>query len=165
VSTFGLQFAVAAGARPIITSSSDDKLRQAKELGAVGTVNYKTTPEWDKAVLAQTGGVGVQQVLEVGGKDTLPRALASLGQGGHIALIGLLGGFPGDIPAGRLLGTNSTASGIYVGSRADFEAMNAFIEQHHVKPVIDKVIPFDQAQTAFDLMESNNFVGKIVIRM
>jgi NADPH:quinone reductase-like Zn-dependent oxidoreductase len=165
VSTFGLQFAVAAGARPIVTSSSDDKLQRAKELGAKGTVNYKKTPDWDKAVLEQTGGMGVQQVLEVGGKDTLPRALASIGQGAHIALIGLLGGFPGDISAGRLMLTNSTVSGIYVGSRADFEAMNAFIDYHHVKPVIDKVIPFDQAQQAFDLMESNNFFGKIVIRM
>ena len=88
VSMIGLQLAAALGAKPIITSSSDDKLARARTLGAVGTVNYRTTPEWEKPVLELTGGNGVQQVLEVGGKDTLPHALASLGQGAHIALIG-----------------------------------------------------------------------------
>ena len=165
VSVFGLQFAAASGARPIITSSSDQKLERAKLLGAVGTVNYKTTPDWEKPVRAFTGGAGVQQALEVGGKDTLPHALASIGPGGHIALIGGLGGFGGDIPAMSLLGANITVSGIYVGSRENFEAMNAFIVKHRVKPVIDKVFEFKDAQAAYDLMESGNFFGKIVIRM
>jgi len=165
VSVFGLQFATAAGAKPIITSSSDEKLARAKSLGAIGGVNYKTNPEWEKPVRALTGGVGVQQVLEVGGKDTLAHAMASLSPGANISLIGGLGGFGGDIPAYALLGTNSTASGIYVGSRENFEAMNAFIVKHRVKPVIDKVFEFKDAQAAYDLMESGNFFGKIVIRM
>jgi NADPH:quinone reductase-like Zn-dependent oxidoreductase len=165
VSIFGLQFAVAAGAKPIITSSSDEKLQRAKMLGAVGTVNYKTNPAWEKPVRELTGGVGVQQVLEVGGKDSLPHALASLGTGGHIALIGGLGGFGGDVPAMALMQANASVSGIYVGSRADFEAMNAFIESHHVKPVVDRVFDFKDAKAAFDLMESDKFFGKIVIRL
>jgi NADPH:quinone reductase-like Zn-dependent oxidoreductase len=165
VSIFGLQFAVAAGAKPIITSSSDAKLEHAKQLGAVGGVNYKTTPDWEKPVRALTGGLGVHQVLEVGGKDSLPHALASLAPGAHVALIGGLGGFGGDIPAMSLMLNNATASGIYVGSRADFEAMNRFIEEHHVKPVIDKTFEFKDAPAAFDLMESGNFFGKIVIRL
>jgi NADPH:quinone reductase-like Zn-dependent oxidoreductase len=165
VSIFGLQFAAAAGAKPIITSSSNDKLERARQLGAVGTVNYKTNPDWEKGVLAATGGVGVQQVLEVGGKDSLPHALNALAPGGHIALIGGLGGFGGDVPVMKLMGTNGTVSGIYVGSRADFETMNAFIEQHKLVPVIDKVFPFEQAKAAFDLMETDKFFGKIVIRI
>jgi len=165
VSIFGLQFAAAAGAKPIITSSSDEKLTRAKALGAVGTVNYRTTPDWEKPVRALTGGGGVQQVLEVGGKDTLPKALASLGPGGHIALIGGLGGFGGQVAAPALLGANITVSGIYVGSRENFEAMNAFIVQHKVKPVIDKVFEFKDAEAAYAHMESGNFFGKIVIRM
>jgi NADPH:quinone reductase-like Zn-dependent oxidoreductase len=165
VSIFGLQFAVAAGAKPIITSSHDEKLERAKTLGAVGTVNYKTTPDWDKSVRALTNGAGVQEVLEVGGKDSLPHALKSLGSGGHIALIGGLGGFGGDIPALALLGSGASVSGIYVGSRENFEAMNAFIEQHKIKPVIDKVFDFKDAQAAYDLMESDDFFGKIVIRI
>ncbi len=165
VSLFGLQFAAAAGAKPIITSSHDEKLERARALGAFGTVNYKTNPDWDKPVRALTDGVGVQEVLEVGGKDSLPHALASLGAGGHIALIGGLGGFGGNVPALALMTPNSSVSGIYVGSRENFEAMNAFIAQHRLKPVIDKVFDFKDAQAAYDLMESDDFFGKIVIRM
>ena len=165
VSSFGLLFAVASGARAIITSSHDEKLERAKVLGASGTINYKKTPAWEKPVRDATGGRGVDQVLEVGGKDTIPHALKSLAVGGHIALIGGLGGFGGDIPVSSLLGTGSTASGIFVGSRADFEAMNAFIERHHVKPLVDRVIPFSDAKTAYELMESDQFFGKIVISM
>ncbi len=165
VSMFGLEFAVAAGAKPVITSSSDEKLARARALGAVGTVNYRTHPKWEEQVRAATGGAGVQQVLEVGGKDTLPHALASLGPGAHVALIGGLGGFGGDIPAMTLMMANATVSGIYVGSRENFEAMNAFIEQHHVKPVVDKVFSFEDAPAAFALMESDRFFGKIVIRL
>ncbi len=165
VSMFGLQFAVAAGAKPIITSSSDEKLERAKKLGAFGTVNYKTTPEWDKPVMSLTGGVGVHEVLEVGGKDTLPHALASLAPGGNIALIGGLGGFGGQIPSLALLDRNASVSGLYVGSRENFEAMNAFIAKHNLKPVIDQVFEFKDAPAAYALMESDMFLGKIVIRL
>jgi NADPH:quinone reductase-like Zn-dependent oxidoreductase len=165
VSIFGLQFAVAAGAKPIITSSTDEKLGRAKALGAFGTINYKTTPEWEKPVLSLTGGTGVQEVLEVGGKDTLPHALASLAPGGHIALIGGLGGFGGEIAPGSLMGRNATVSGIYVGSRENFEAMNAFITKHHLKPVVGQVFDFSDAAAAYELMESDKFLGKIVIRL
>jgi NADPH:quinone reductase-like Zn-dependent oxidoreductase len=164
VSMFGLQFALAMGAKPIITSSSDAKLQRAKELGAFGTVNYKTTPDWEKPVLSLTGNLGVHEILEVGGKDSLAHALASVAPGGHVALIGGLGGFGGEIPALSLMARNVSVSGIYVGSRENFEAMNAFIATHHFKPVIDQVFEFKDAQAAYDLMESDKFFGKIVIR-
>ncbi len=165
VSSFGLKLALAAGAKVIITSSKDAKLAEARKLGAFGTINYKKVPDWEKPVRELTGGAGVQEVLEVGGKDSLPHALASLGSGGHIALIGGLGGFGGEVPAMALMMGNATVSGIYVGSRADFEAMNAFIQQHGVKPIIARVFPFQDAKAAFELMESDDFFGKIVIRM
>jgi NADPH:quinone reductase-like Zn-dependent oxidoreductase len=165
VSIFGLQFAVASGAKPIITSSSDDKLGKAKALGAIGGVNYKTSPDWEKPVRALTNGVGAQLALDVGGKDTLPHALASLSPGAHLALIGGLGGFGGDVPVMALLSTSTTVSGIYVGSRANFEAMNAFIVKHAIKPVIDKTFAFKDAPAAYELMENGSFFGKIVIRL
>jgi NADPH:quinone reductase-like Zn-dependent oxidoreductase len=165
VSSFGLLFAVAAGAKAIITSSHDEKLARAREFGAFGTINYRKTPDWEASVRELTGGLGVDHILEVGGKDTMPHALKSLAVGGHIALIGGLGGFGGDVPVMALLGTSSTASGIYVGSRADFEAMNAFIDKHHLKPVVDRVVSFSDAKAAFGLMESDQFFGKIVISM
>jgi NADPH:quinone reductase-like Zn-dependent oxidoreductase len=165
VSSFGLLFGVAGGAKVIITSSHDEKLERARKLGAFGTINYTHTADWEKPARELTGGLGMNHILEVGGKDTLPHAIKSLAVGGHIALIGGLGGFGGDIPAMALLGTSSTASGIYVGSRADFEAMNAFIAAHHIKPVVDRVIAYGDAKTAFDLMESEQFFGKIVIKV
>jgi NADPH:quinone reductase-like Zn-dependent oxidoreductase len=164
VSILGLQLAHALGAKAVITSSSDDKLARATQMGAAVTINYRTTPEWDKAVLAATNG-GVQQALEVGGKQTLGKTLASLAFGGHVALIGGLSEFGGDIPAYALMGRNATASGIYVGSRADFEALNAFLEKHRFAPAIDKVFAFEDAAAAYDYMDSGALFGKVVIRL
>jgi NADPH:quinone reductase-like Zn-dependent oxidoreductase len=165
VSIFGLQIARAAGAKPVITSSSDAKLARARALGAVATINYRTTPDWDVAVRAATGDHGADQILEVGGAGTLPKSLASVAAGGQIAIIGGLSGFGGQVPVGAIMGRNASVSGIFVGSRADFEALNAFIERHHLKPVIDRVFEFDAAQAAYDFMDSDELFGKIVIRV
>lgn len=165
VAIFGLQFAAAAGGRPIVTSSSDTKLERARALGASATINYRKVPQWAAAVRAATDDVGVHQILEVGGLGTLPQSLASLAGGGHVALIGGLAGFGGDIPAMALLHNNATASGIYVGSRADFEAMNAFIEQHAIQPVIDRVYEFDAAAHAYERIAAGEHLGKVVIRL
>lgn len=165
VSTFGLLFAAAAGAKPIITSSSDEKLERARTLGAIGVANYRKNPEWQKKVREITGGAGVDQVLDVGGRDTLPKAIEALAHGGHIALIGGLTGFAASIPVGPVMLMNATASGIYVGSREDFEAMNAFISEHRIRPVVDRVFDFEEAPAAFDFMENGDYMGKIVIRL
>jgi NADPH:quinone reductase-like Zn-dependent oxidoreductase len=166
VSIFGLQLAAAAGAKPIITSSSDDKLARAKELGAVGTVNYRSNPEWQREVRALTSGAGVDHVLEVGGQDTLPKALEALAFGGHMAVIGGLSGFASDVSVGRLMGlSGASLTGIYVGSRADFEEMNAFITEHRIRPVVDRVFELADAAAAFEYMDSGDFLGKIVIKL
>jgi NADPH:quinone reductase-like Zn-dependent oxidoreductase len=165
VSIFGLQFAAAAGAKPIITSSSDAKLERARAMGAVGTVNYRTNTEWEREVRKLSGGGGVDHVLEVGGKDTLPRALRALALGGQVSLIGGLTGFNGSIEVGAVSAVQGTVRSIYVGSRADFEAMNVFIAKHKLKPVIDKAFPFEQAAAAFEYLESGSHFGKVVITL
>jgi NADPH:quinone reductase-like Zn-dependent oxidoreductase len=165
VSSFGLVFAVAAGAKPIITSSSDAKLTRARELGAFGTVNYRTNSDWQKTVRELTGGVGVQQVLEVGGRSTFAKALEALAFDGHVAMIGTLSGFAEQIPVGPLFRAGAHLTAVYVGSRADFEAMNAFIDAHDVHPVVDRVFEFDEALQAFDLMTDGDYMGKIVVRV
>ena len=165
VSIFGLILSHAAGAKPIITSSSDEKLEKARALGAFATVNYRSTPEWQQEVRELTGGHGVDQVLDVGGRETLSRALEALAYGGHIALIGGLSGYGSDIPTDSLMWINATASGVYVGSRADFEAMNEFISQHRIHPHIDRVFDFEHAREAYDYMGESRFMGKIVIRI
>ena len=165
VSIFGLQFSVAAGARPIITSSSDAKLVRARELGAYGTVNYRTNLEWQDEVRDITDDAGVTQVLEVGGRETLPRAMRALGYGAHIAIIGGLSGSANDMPLGSFIGRGTSVTGIYVGSREDFEAMNAFITQHRLRPIIDRVFSFEDAPAAYEHMASGSHLGKIVIAL
>lgn len=164
VSVFGLIFANAAGAKPIITSSRDDKLQRAVELGAVGTANYRSDPDWHLTVKGLTGGHGVDQVLDVGGEETLQKALQILAYGGHVALIGGLSGYGSALPTDALMWINATASGVYVGSREHFEAMNAFIAEHEIRPLIDRVFSFEEAPLAFEHMQSGDFMGKIVIR-
>jgi NADPH:quinone reductase-like Zn-dependent oxidoreductase len=164
VSSFGLLFAAAAGAQPIVTSSSDEKLARAVELGAVGTVNYREHAQWHDDVRALTGDVGVKHVLDIGGEQTVPQALRALGYGGHLALIGGLTGFDVSVPRSALFPRGLSATGIYVGSRDDFEAMNAFIAEHDIHPLIDRVFEFEQAPAAFRYMRNGDYMGKIVIR-
>lgn len=165
VSSFGLLFSVAAGARPIITSSSDEKLERAVELGAVGTANYRRNPDWHLAVLEMTGGIGVQHVLEIGGEETRLKALEAVGNGGHMALIGGLTGFGGSIPVGMLFDRDASATGYHVGSRADFERMNRFMAGHDIRPIVDRVFEFEDAEDAFDFFENGDYMGKVVIRL
>jgi NADPH:quinone reductase-like Zn-dependent oxidoreductase len=164
VSSFGLLFAAAAGARPIITSSSDDKLAMARDLGAFGTVNYRKNEDWQNEVRTLTGGHGVDQVLEVGGRDTLEKAIQALAYDAHIGMIGGLSGFAPAVPVGTLMQLGAVVSGIYVGSRDDFESMNEFIAAHRIVPVVDRVFEFEDAAAAFDFMDNGSYFGKIVIR-
>ena len=135
------------------------------EMGAIGTANYRSNSDWHLEVKKISGGDGVHQVLDVGGRDTLARALEILAYGGHIALIGGLSGYGSDVPTDAIMWINATVSGVYVGSREDFEAMNDFLSEHEIRPLIDRVFEFEEAPAAYELMESGDFMGKIVIRL
>jgi NADPH:quinone reductase-like Zn-dependent oxidoreductase len=165
VSIFGLQMAAAAGAQVIITSSSDGKLARAYELGASKMVNYRLTPDWDKEVWQLTEKQGVDHVLEVGGPGTLEKSMNAVGAGGHIALIGVLTGFGSSPSTFPLVARNVRLDGVYVGSRAHFEEMNAFLTQHQIHPVIDQTFAFEDAEAAFATMASGSHFGKIVVRV
>src|SRR5262252_4521533 len=129
VSIMALQFATAAGARVIVTSSSDDKIARALALGASAGVNYKRTPDWEQEVLKLTDRRGVDCVVEVGGVGTLNRSFQSLAFGGKVTLIGLLtGGGAGDINPYTLMPKWGSLHGIFVGNREMFESMNRAIE-------------------------------------
>jgi len=163
VSIFGLQFAHAMGIRAIITSSSDEKLKRAKALGAACGINYKTTPEWDKAAMEFTGGIGVDHVVEVGGAATLSRSFHAIRVGGKITLIGGLSGGATELNPGLIFSRRANVQGISVGSTQMFLAMNRAIEANAIKPVIDKVFGFADAQAAYQHMASGAHFGKIVI--
>lgn len=163
VSIFALQFAQAAGARVIATSSSDGKLSQAKALGASDGVNYVQHPEWQTEVLALTAGRGVDHVVEVGGAGTLARSIEATRNGGNIHLIGVLTG--GQIDPTPVLRRTITLRGIYVGSRQMFEAMNRTIALHEIRPVIDRIFDLEQAKDAYHYLAGRGHVGKVVIRI
>jgi NADPH:quinone reductase-like Zn-dependent oxidoreductase len=165
VSMFALRFARAAGARVIVTSSSDAKIERARSFGASDGVNYKTHPDWQKEVLALTGGRGVDCVIENGGIGTLARSFECLGYGGKVALIGVLAGREGNANPHDLMFKQASLHGIGVGSRALLEQLIQAIEVNRIKPVIEKVFPFDHAAEAFRLQASGNFMGKIVINI
>ena len=165
VSIFGLQFAKLHGARVIITSSSDEKLARAKALGADETINYKTTPEWDKEVLRLTAGRGVDMVLEVGGGETFTRSMNSVRASGQMAVIGVLSGVAGTIPVGLIGIQTLSVRGIFVGSVAMFEDMNRAITANQLRPVIDRVFPFEQSADALRYLQSAQHFGKIVISL
>lgn len=165
VALFALQFAAAKGARIIVLSSSDEKLERAASLGASVLINYTSTPQWDKAVLAQTDGQGASHVLELGGPDTFERSLRAVAAGGKIAQIGVLTGFGPTPNLARLQTLNADILGITVGSTAHFNAMNAFIGEHRLVPIVDRVFDFDDAPSAFAHLRSGEHFGKIVIRL
>ncbi|HXX20205.1 MAG TPA: NAD(P)-dependent alcohol dehydrogenase [Candidatus Acidoferrum sp.] len=164
VSMFALQFARAAGARVIVTSSSDEKIERARKLGASEGVNYKTHPDWEKEVLKLTGGRGVDCVIENGGIGTLQRSFECVGWGGKIALIGVLAGREGSANPHDLMFKSASLHGIGVGHRASLEQLIQAIEVNGIKPVIDRVFPFDQASDAFALQASGSYFGKIAIK-
>lgn len=164
VSIFALQFAKLLGARVIGTSSSDDKLRRARELGLDEVINYRTKPEWHEDVLALTQRRGVDHVVEVGGAGTLGRSLQAVRMGGTIGLIGVLTG-RGEIDPSIILRRRVGLQGISVGSREMFENMNRAIEQHAMRPVIDQVFSFEQTKDALRHLKGAGHFGKIVIRL
>lgn len=162
VSTFAIQFASAAGARVIATSSSEEKMGVIRKLGASETINYQTFPDWQAEVLRLTNGRGVDHVVEVGGGETIERSVASTAVGGQIHMVGALSS--GTLSP-RTLVPWKTLRGIMVGSRADHEAMNRMIEFHQIRPLIGKVFAFDQVIDAYGYLEAASHIGKVVIEL
>jgi NADPH:quinone reductase-like Zn-dependent oxidoreductase len=165
VSIFGLQIAKAAGAKVIITSSSDEKLERARKLGADEVINYKTTPDWGKVAANLAGNDGVDHVIEVGGAGTFLQSVRACRFGGKIGLIGILSGREAQTEIFPIVTKSATIFGIYVGSREMFEGLNRALEQSRIRPVIDKVFPFGSAREAYEYMAAGSHFGKVVIKV
>jgi len=163
VSIFALQFAKAAGATVIVTSSSDEKLERARAMGADHFINYVATPDWAKEVRRLTDNRGADHVVEVGGAGTFVQSLRAIRLGGKIAVIGILGGFVKDLNVAAIFGANAFIHGVTVGSREHFESMTRAIEANGIRPVIDKRFSLDQARDAFECMKAGAHFGKILL--
>jgi NADPH:quinone reductase-like Zn-dependent oxidoreductase len=165
VSLFALQFAKAAGARVIATSSCDEKLEKLKRLGADTVINYKAVPDWGQKAKDLTDGRGVDHVIEVGGPGTLTQSITACRMGGHIALIGVLTGFAGEVSIPALFSNQIRISGISIGSRADQEDMIRAITANRLKPVIDRRFPLQEIVAAFKYYESQKHFGKVCLEL
>jgi len=163
VSLFALQLARLAGARAIITSSSNEKLERARELGAEAGINYRETPEWGAKAKELTGGVGVDHVLEVGGAETLKQSLQAVRLGGTVSLIGNLSGTTAEVALTSIFMQRIRVQGILIGDRESFEAMNRAIAAARLRPVVDRTFPLEEARAAFDHMAAGRAFGKIAV--
>ncbi len=163
VSLFALQFAKLHGAHVIVTSSSDEKLQRAINLGADEGINYLSTPEWGKEVKRMTDAEGVDLIIEVGGQKTLPQSLRAIRAGGTICLIGVLSGLNMDVSLGLIVTRKVRLQGITVGNRDGMEAMMRAISQHSLKPVIDRTFAFEKLRDALDYLAHSVHFGKVCI--
>lgn len=165
VSIFALQFAKAAGATVIATSSSNEKLERVKALGADHLINYKEVEAWGPKALEITGGRGVDCVVEIGGAGTLDQSMLATRVGGHVALIGVLAGFAGPVQTALLFSKNLTVQGLTVGSRKMQQDMIAAIEANGIRPEISDRFALENLADAFRHQESGGHFGKIAIEI
>jgi NADPH:quinone reductase-like Zn-dependent oxidoreductase len=163
VSLYALQLAKAAGCTVIATSSSDEKLERLKALGADHVINYKAEPNWGPAAVALTGGRGVDHVVEIGGAATLPQSLMACGLGGHIAVVGALAGYGGEIPTVLVMSRQVRMIGLLVGSRSQQLDFIRALEANSIRPVIDSRFPLADLAEAFRRHASGRHFGKIIV--
>lgn len=168
VSIFAVQFAKAAGATVIATTSTAAKAEVLKQLGADHVLNYKEVSDWgEKAKSLTPNQEGVTHILEVGGPATMTQSVKAIKIDGVISIIGFLGGVdqkqPGFLDC---LMNICTVRGILVGSRVQFEDMNRAIDANKIKPVVDeKVFGLDDAREAYQYMWEQKHFGKLAIKI
>jgi NADPH:quinone reductase-like Zn-dependent oxidoreductase len=163
VSMFALQIGKMAGARVIITSSSDAKLERARALGADHCINYKTTPNWEEKVLEITGGQGADHVIDTGGVGTLPKSYLAVGPGGTVSVIGVMTRPEGDLSPYPLMAKSAMVRGVFVGAREHFEGLMKAIAVNRLHPVLDRTFAFGAAPEAFKYLKSAQHMGKVVV--
>lgn len=162
VSVFALQFAKLKGLRVIGISGSDEKLKRAAGLGLDSGLNYRSNPDWERWAQEETGGEGVDLVIEVGGAGTLARSLKAIRSGGTIAQIGVLAGAVESVSIPSILHKTARIQGLYVGSRRDFVEMNRAVSQFRLVPVHTD-FPWSEAREVLRRMEAGSHFGKLVL--
>jgi NADPH:quinone reductase-like Zn-dependent oxidoreductase len=163
VAMLALQLASAHGAKVIVSSSSDEKLARARQMGAWQTINYREHADWDRVALELTDGAGLDHILELGGPDTYTRSLNAIGYGGRIAQIGVLSGFDAAPHITPMQFKNASINGICVGSVAHYTRLNQFISQHQIHPVIDQTFAYEDAGVGYSALATAQHFGKLVI--
>jgi NADPH:quinone reductase-like Zn-dependent oxidoreductase len=166
VSMLAVQLAKAHGAVVIATSSSDEKLERARQLGADHTVNYRTTPDWEKEVRAVTGGRGADLVIDVAGQETLGRSVRAVRMGGTVTVTGILSGVgAAEVPVAQVMTRNIRLVGVTTGSVATLGELCDAISATGIRPPISHTLGWDQAAEAVRVMNAGEHVGKVVLQL
>ncbi|KAF2092587.1 putative zinc-type alcohol dehydrogenase-like protein [Rhizodiscina lignyota] len=165
VSCFAIQLASAAGATVIATSSSDAKLAQARGIGATHLINYNSHPNWEEEVLRLTNGRGVDNVIEIGGAATVEQSVKCTKQGGLVSLVGFLSDSKKSDLVPALIFGAKTVRGVFNWSKPMIEAMAEFVEKHKIHPVVAEAFEWEDAKAAFEMLNKQSAVGKIVIKI
>jgi NADPH:quinone reductase-like Zn-dependent oxidoreductase len=164
VSLFALQFAKASGATVILVSSSDAKLERGRGLGADHLVNYRATPDWDKAVLEITGGRGADLVVETVGGASFARSLNAVAMGGTVFMVGFLAGSETAFDLFAVIGKAVRIVGNSTGSVADLAEAVRAIAANRIVPVVDRRFGFDETAAAYaELAAGSRHFGKLAI--
>lgn len=163
VALFSLQVAKMFGAKVLAITSSEEKAERLKALGAAAVVNYRSHPDWDKEILALTGGRGVDKTIDIAGETTIVKSAASTRNGGDISIVGFTSGFGGGLPPIDILARSLRVAGTSIGSRETFDALLRAMALHRMHPVLDQVFPFADYRAAYQRLKSGNHIGKVVI--
>lgn len=163
VALFAVAFARLLGAHVTVISSSEERMERARQLGADATLNYRSTPEWAKATRDITGGAGYDLIVELGGEKTLPQSLRCIRPGGTIAMIGVLSGSTLSTSLGHIVTRQVRLQGVTVGHRDGFEAMLRAVDQHRIRPVVDRVFAFEELKEAMAYLQSGVQFGKVCL--
>jgi NADPH:quinone reductase-like Zn-dependent oxidoreductase len=164
VSLFALQFARAAGTQVIATSSSEPKLDKLRALGANHVINYVETPKWGEAARAFTPD-GVDLVVDIGGGGTIAESFRAVRMGGTVSIIGVVTGARHELNVPVLIVRNIRLQGASVGNRDQLAAMIRAMEQHAIRPVVDRMFPLVDLSAALHHLKSQRHVGKVCIEI
>lgn len=156
VVTFIIQFAKAAGARVIVTSRSEEKRKQALNLGADRAID--TNADWNEELKDET----IDLVIESIGKATFNRSLECLKKGGRLVVFGATTEDVIDLDLRELFNKQQEIIGSMMGSRDELREMLAFTEKYRIRPIIDRILPLDDALEGFKILETSSQFGKIV---
>src|SRR6202045_2555768 len=165
VSTFALQFALAAGARVFAITGSQTKVDRLERLGAEHVIRYEREPEWSRVILEVTGGAGVDHVVETGGAGTIDESIKAAAMGGSISLVGLLTGAGGRLDMLPILTKTLRIQGVIVGSVEMFERMIGMIEHLRIRPVIDEAFEMQDVAAALEYLKSGRHLGKVIVKV
>jgi NADPH:quinone reductase-like Zn-dependent oxidoreductase len=162
VALFALQFAVSLGAEVWVTSSSDEKLQRAVELGAKGGANY-TEADWAAKLAAAARGFDV--VIDSAGGDGFEALIDLAAPGGRVVFYGATRGNPPVLPMRKVFWRQISLLGTTMGSPSDWNAMTTHLAGQQIRPVVSEVLSLANVERGFDLMETGGQFGKIVVEV